>query len=144
VDDTGTVQPDDYPGASLGLPPTGPGSLAGWGSRVAALVVDWGASMGVAVLLFGTGVLTGGGWRAWMILAVFFVESTVLTALAGGSFGKILARIGVLGIDGSPIGWGRSAARALAVCLVLPAVVIGAERRSLADLMLATVVLRRR
>lgn len=144
MDDTVSPDPDDYPGASLGLPPSGAGSLAGWGSRVAALILDWGASMGVAVLLFGTGVLTGGGWRAWMILAVFFVESTVLTALAGGSFGKIVARIGVLGTDGSPIGWGRSTARALAVCLVLPAVVIGAERRSLADLVLGTVVLRRR
>ena len=29
-----------YPGESLGLPKKGPGSLAGWGSRLGALVLD--------------------------------------------------------------------------------------------------------
>lgn len=133
-----------HPGQTLGLPAAGPGSLAPWGARIAALLLDWGASMGVAVGLFGTGVLTEGGWRAWMTLAVFFVETSVLTALAGGSFGKIVAGIGVLRLDGGPPGWGRSVARSALVCLVVPAIVIGAERRTLADLVVQTVVVRRR
>ena len=133
-----------YPGESLGLPATGRGSLASWRARIAALVLDWGASMVVAVTLFGTGVLREGGWRSWMILAVYFVESSVLTALTGSSFGQLLARIGVMRLDGSPLGFGLAIARAALISLVLPTLVIGAERRALNDLVLGTVVVNRR
>lgn len=139
-----TADEDSYPGASIGLPPTGRGSLASWWSRIAALVLDWGACMVVAVFLFGVGVLREGGWRAWMILAVYFVESAVLTALAGASFGQLIARIAVVRLDEQPLGWWRALARAAMICLVLPTVVIGAERRGLNDLVLGTVVVNRR
>lgn len=135
---------DAYPGASIGLPQAGRGSLASWRARIAALVLDWGASMVVAVFLFGTGVLREGGWRAWMILAVFFVQSAVLSALTGGSFGQLIARVGIVRLDGQPLGWSRALARAALICLVLPTIVIGAERRALNDLLLGTVVVNRR
>nr|WP_300146270.1 RDD family protein [Propionicimonas sp.] len=135
---------DAYPGASIGLPQAGRGSLASWRARIAALVLDWGASMVVAVFLFGTGVLREGGWRAWMILAVFFLQSAVLSALTGGSFGQLVARIGIVRLDGQPLGWPRALARAALICLVLPTIVIGAERRALNDLLLGTVVVNRR
>ena len=83
-------------------------------ARIAALILDWGASMIVAVTLFGVGVLRDGGWRAWMILAVFFVQTTVLTALTGSSFGQLLARIGIVRLDGQHLGWPRAAARSAA------------------------------
>lgn len=136
--------PDEYPGAALGLPERGTGSLAGWRARIAALILDWAASMVVAVFLFGDLVLHAGGWHAWMILAVFVVESAVLTALASGSFGQLIAGIGVVRLDGRPLGWTRALARAVMIALVLPTVVIGAERRALNDLLLGTVVVQRR
>ena len=106
-------EPDEkYPGESLGLPASGRGALASWTARVAALIIDWAASMALAVILFGAGVLLEAGWRSWMILAVFFVQSSVLTGLAGGSFGQIIAKIGVIRLDGRPIGLLR-AGRAL-------------------------------
>ncbi len=132
------------PGEALGLPATGRGSLAGWWPRIGALVGDWAASMVIAVGLFGSGVMTGGGWRAWMILAVFFVESSVLTTLTGSSFGQLIARIGVVRIDGRPLGWWRPTARTFLKCLVIPHVVVGAERRTLTDMLLGTVVVNRR
>lgn len=135
---------EPYPGQTIGLPASGRGSLASWRARVAALVVDWAASMGVAVLVFGRGVLWESGWRSWMILAVFFVQKAVLTALTGSSLGQLLARIGVTQLDGRPIGWGRSILRAALVSLVVPALVVGAERRGLDDLVLGTVVVNRR
>lgn len=135
---------DPYPGQSLGLPASGRGSLASWRSRLAALVVDWGASMVVAIGLFGPGVMRESGWRAWMILVVFFVQKAVLTALAGGSFGQLLARIGVIRVGGRQIGWARALARTAMICLVLPAAVIGADRRGLSDVLLGTVVVNRR
>ncbi len=135
---------DGYPGESIGLPESGRGALASWRARIAALLVDWGTSMIVAVFAFGVGVLRDGGWRAWMILAVFFVQKSLLTALAGGSFGQILARVAVVRLDGGELGWWRAIVRTAMVCVVLPAVVIGAERRGLDDLVLGTVVVRRR
>lgn len=135
---------EQYPGASLGLPETGRGSLASWRARIAALILDWAASMALAVILFGTGVLHEAGWRSWMILAVFFVESAILTGLAGGSFGQIIAKIGVARLDGRPIGLLRGIARQAMICLVLPTIVIGAERRALNDLALGSVVINRR
>lgn len=135
---------ETYPGQTLGLPETGRGSLASWRARVAALLVDWGTSMILAVLAFGVGVLREGGWRAWMILAVFFVQTSVLTALTGASFGQILARIAIIRLDGQPLGWWRAILRAAMICLVIPTIVIGAERRGLNDLVLGTVVVRRR
>ncbi|MET1005666.1 MAG: RDD family protein [Propionibacteriaceae bacterium] len=135
---------ESFPGQRLGLPPSGAGSLASWQIRITALVVDWAASMGVAVLLFGSGVIGGGGWRAWMIMAVFFVESSVLTALVSGSFGQIVTRVAVVRLDRQPLGFLRAFARALLVCLVLPAVVIGQDRRGLHDVAVNTVVIKRR
>ena len=67
--------------------------------------------MVVAIALFGTGVLTGGGWRAWMILATFFVQSTVLCWLAGGSFGQLVCRIAVVRLDRQPLGLARAVLR---------------------------------
>lgn len=135
---------EPYPGETLGLPQTGRGALASWRARFAALIIDWAASMALAVFLFGVGVLREPGWRGWMIMAVFFVQSSVLTGLAGGSFGHILARIGVARLDGRPIGIWRAIARQAMICLVLPTIVIGAERRALNDLVLGTVVINRR
>lgn len=135
---------DEYPGHSLGLPREGRGSLAPWRARVAALIVDWAACLLFATGAFGMGVMRGSDWRAQSPLGVFFVEAAVLTALMGGSFGQILARIAVVRLDGQPLRWWQAAARAALKCLVIPVLVVGAERRNLADLVLGTVVVNRR
>lgn len=137
-----TAEP--YAGQSLGLPESGRGALASWGSRLGALVLDWGASMAVAIGAFGGGVLTESGWRAWMVLAVFFVEKALLTALTGSSFGQLVSRIGVIRVNGSPIGVWRAVVRAAMVSIVVPAVVVGPDRRGLHDLVLGTAVVNRR
>lgn len=133
----------DYPGSSLGLPPTGRGSLASWRARIAALIIDWAASMVIATLLVGTAALRGGGWRGFVVLAVFVVEKAVLTWLTSGSFGQLLARVAVVRVEGGPVGLWRAVVRALMVGVVVPAVVVGAERRGLDDLVLGTVVVNR-
>lgn len=100
--------------------------------------------MAVAVGAFGTGVLTEQGWRAWMILAVYGVQKALLTGLTGSSFGQLVTGVGVVRVDGSRIAWWQAFVRAAMICLVLPAVVVGADRRALDDLVLGTVVVRRR
>lgn len=133
-----------YPGASLGFPESGRGSVASWGSRLGALMIDWSASMLVAMGLFGTAVLTGSGWRTWMTMAVFFVEKSLLTALTGSSFGQLISGVGVTTTNGRPIGAVRAVIRTALICLVIPAVVVGRDRRALNDLLLGTVAVRRR
>lgn len=135
---------EQWPGQGLGLPESGQGSLAKWRSRVTALVLDWAISMILAWALFGIGALRGDDWRSFMILAVFFVQSSVLTALTGGSAGKLITRIGVMRVDREPVGLVRAIARQFMVCLALPAMVIGVHRRGLHDLTVGTVVVNRR
>ncbi len=131
-------------GALLGLPPSGRGSPAPWGARLAALLLDWAACLLVATGLFGTAVLWGTGWRLWMPLATYFVEKTLLTALAGGSFGQLIAGVGVMSLDGGRVGVLRALARSALVCLVIPAIAIGPGRRGLHDVLAGTVVVKRR
>ncbi len=139
-----TTEAEPYPGQNIGLPASGQGSLAPWRSRVAALIGDWAASMIVATALFGIDVLTGSGWESFMILAVYFVEVSVLTIFTGGSFGQLIARIGIMRLNREPLGWWRPVVRTALKCLVIPALVVGPDRRGLNDLLLGTVVVNRR
>lgn len=134
----------DYPGQRLGLPREGAGSLASWASRVAALCLDWAASMIIAILVFGQEVLTGYDWRRFMIVTIFFIESTILSATAGGSFGQLITRIAIVRLDRHRLGLPRAILRAALVSLALPALIIGTDRRGLQDLAAGTVVVRRR
>jgi uncharacterized RDD family membrane protein YckC len=144
--DAASVRGEDeaFPGQRLGLPETGPGSLASWRARIAALIVDWAACMALAVGLFGSGVLVGSGWRSWTILAIFFVESAILCMLSGGSAGQLLAKIAVIRLDRRPLGLWRSVVRAALVSLAIPPLIIGPDRRGLQDLLVGTVVVNRR
>ena len=97
----------------------------------------------VAFAVLGSEVIYGQGWERFAVLITFFLESAVLSALAGGSFGQLLARIAVIRLDGEQLGW-RAVPRALLVSLALPALIIGPHRRGLQDLLCDTVVVRRR
>ena len=79
-----------------------------------------------------------------MILAIFFVESTVLVTVASGSFGQLLCRIAVVRLDGKSPGLARAALRAALVSLALPALIVGPHRRGLQDMAANTVVVNRK
>jgi uncharacterized RDD family membrane protein YckC len=116
--------------------------VATWIRRFGALAVDWGASMLVASTVFGDAVW-GQGWEAWMPMAVFLVEVTVLTALMGGSFGQLLLRVVVVRLDGKPVNLLQALGRTLLICLVVPPLVFNRDNRGLHDLAFGTVTLRR-
>lgn len=131
-------------GLRLGLPESGRGSLASFPRRVVAFVLDWAACLIVAAAPFGAEAIFGDGWRATGTLIVFFVQATLLTALLGGSFGQLCARITVTRLDGRPLGFLRAISRTALVCLGLPPLVMDKDRRGLHDLALGTAVLNRR
>jgi len=141
---SGPTRDQDYPGRSLGLPAEGRGALASWGQRITALVVDWAVAMLVAALITWGAVLSSTGPEKFATLIVFFIEKALLTGLTGSSLGQRVVGIGVTRVDGHPVSFWAAVVRTLMICLVLPAVVIGPDRRSLNDMMLRTVVVKRR
>ena len=132
-----------YPGQRLGLPPTGRGAVAGWPRRILALFVDWLASLLVAGLFAGPGVLTSNGGETWLPLLVFWVEASLFTALVGGSFGQLLTRVAVVRLDGAPVTLLLSLLRTLLICVVVPPVIYNRDQRGLHDLATGTVTIRR-
>jgi uncharacterized RDD family membrane protein YckC len=117
--------------------------VAGFGRRVAALALDWLASIGISLLLFRQ-VAYGSPESSVAILMIFAAEVILLTWLMNASFGQRLLGIVVMRTDGSRLGLGRVALRTLLLCLVVPAVVVDSYGRGLHDRAVDSVALRRR
>ena len=101
---------------------------ASWPRRIAALVIDWTASTLVTVGFIGLGdYLAPGSNSGWIVLGVFAVQVTLLTTLAGGSFGQLLTGVRVLATDGRPLNLLMALARTLLICVVIPPLVFRSE-----------------
>jgi uncharacterized RDD family membrane protein YckC len=126
--------------------PSPPPETASWGRRILALLVDWFASTLVVVLVLGPAGWSENRASSFYTLLVFALESGVLTAVAGGSFGKLATRLRVVRNDGSgrPVDLLRSLLRQVMVCLVIPPLVFRPDGRGLHDLVArsATVTIR--
>ena len=136
------VESRQYAGQRLGMPPAGRGSVAPWGRRVLALVIDWFASLLAAAFLvqaFGLGE----AWSTWLPLVVFWVQTSVGVTLAAGSFGQVALRLAVRRIDGRPLDPAGALLRGLLICLVVPPVIYNRDNRGLHDLAVHSVVVNR-
>jgi uncharacterized RDD family membrane protein YckC len=109
---------------------------ASWGRRILALFVDWTASTLVVIAALGPAGWSENQASSFYTLLVFALESSVLTAVAGGSFGKLATRLRVVRNDGSgrPVDLLRSLLRQVMVCLVIPPLVFRPDGRGLHDL----------
>lgn len=117
---------------------------ASLGRRVVALLIDWIACLLVVAAIPGTGEYGSASYGFWTLL-VFVIESAFFTAVAGGSFGKLLARLRVIRADGSakPIELLPALLRQVLVALVIPAVVFRPEdHRGLHDLAVGSQTVR--
>ena len=131
----------EYAGQRLGLPEQGPRSVASWGRRVAALFVDWVASLLVASLIERWGGVEN--TNGWLTLLVFLFEATLFTALAGGSFGQLALRLAVVRVDGRAVTVLHALLRTFLICLVVPPLVFNRDNRGLHDLAVGTVTVVR-
>jgi len=113
---------------------------ASWPRRILALFVDWFASTLVVIAVMGPEGWSDSRLSGWWALLVFVVESTVFTALVGGSFGKLATGLRVAKVDGSgrPLDLLRSLLRAVLICLVVPPVIYRPDGRGLHDLAVGT------
>ena len=117
---------------------------ASWPRRIAALIIDWAASTFVTVGIIGLGDYLDDPNSGWFVLGVFALEVTLLTTLAGGSFGQLLTGVRVLTTNGHhqvdvdevadrvgqprrPLNLLMALARTLLICVVIPPLVFKPE-----------------
>ena len=120
---------------------TGPAPFetASWGRRILALFVDWFACT-LAVSLFTPVYGVQNQTGQWWVVLAFVLETAVLTALSGGSFGKLATRLRVVRADGSgrPVGFLPALARSILVAVVIPPLVFRPDGRGLHDMWTGT------
>ncbi|MEV8440747.1 hypothetical protein AB0425_25500 [Actinosynnema sp. NPDC051121] len=135
--DSGDGTGQRWRGERLGLPRSGPGSVASTGRRAIALVVDCALSGGVAGLFTMPDLP-----RNWSLLA-WFAITVVAVGIFGFTPGHALFGLRVARLDGAAaVGLPRAALRTALIFPVIPAVVWDADGRGLHDKAAGTVVIR--
>jgi uncharacterized RDD family membrane protein YckC len=135
------LAPGEPPGVRLGLPETGPGSVATAGARVGAFIID----AIVANLLAGIPYLFGVHYdidvRNLAVFGVFLVVEFLFDVIYGQTLGKRMLNIRVIRADGEGLGkpqW--LLLRTILLGVLIPAVVWDRDRRGLHDRASGTVV----
>jgi uncharacterized RDD family membrane protein YckC len=133
-----------YRGERLGLPASGPGSLAPSGRRALAFVIDILGSALVASLFVRRRDLPGLAGHLpgqWSLLPLC-VDYVVGIVFLGRSVGMYVTGLRVVRVDARrAIGPLRAAARTALLVLLVPAVVVDADFRGLHDRLTGTAVI---
>jgi len=134
----GAVSQPGYPGQDLGFPETGPGSVVGQGSRVAALFIDW-----LLCTLVVVAAIRPPYWQVqyWTLL-VFVVQDIVMTGLIGVTVGKRLLRMRVVRLNGRMVGLGWALVRTALMLTVVPPLIQDHDLRGQHDRASNTAVVR--
>ena len=112
------------------------------GRRLAAITVDWLACYSIVAALSG-GLGQMGPNRSLSILALFFLEVSVLTALQGASLGQKILRIKVVRFsDGGAITPVQAFVRTFFLVLVVTAVTYDKNGRGIHERLSRTALIR--
>ncbi|MBB2911928.1 putative RDD family membrane protein YckC [Streptosporangium becharense] len=128
-----------YPGERLGLPQEGSGSVAGFGRRIGAVLVDW---------LICTWAITQGLLRLdptrepWVPVLILAAEYLLLVGTMGMTFGMRLFGVRVAALDGGQPRFVPVLVRTFLLCLAVPALIWDRDQRGLHDRAANTVVVR--
>ena len=126
-------------GAALGLPADGPGSLASFGSRIGAFLLDSVASVLIAGLFTAPHLP-----RAWSMLS-FGVITVVTLAAFGQTPGMRLLGLRLAHPSpGARLAPWRAVVRTALLMVLVPALVVDADGRGLHDRLTDTAVVRER
>ncbi len=137
----GRTDPDDYPGQRLGMPERGPGSLAPFGRRVVAVLVDWLVCNVIAAGLLHYR-LGEGGLGPFKPLAVFVLMNLLLVGTLGSTIGHRLLGLRVVRLGGASAGPLLAAIRTVLLAVVIPAVIWDRDTRGFHDKIAGTVLVR--
>lgn len=130
-----------YPGERMGLPREGTGSVAGYGRRLASLVIDWLIALVVASALAAV-LHWSASTRSLVTLLVFGVLAWLFTGLTGTTPGKRLCGLRVVRTDGRAVGPLWAFVRTVLLVLVVPALLWDRDYRGLHDRAADTIVVR--
>jgi uncharacterized RDD family membrane protein YckC len=128
--------PPRWRGERLGLPASGPGSVAGFGRRFGALAVDWLPCSVLAQQFTSNPALSA--------LVLFALLTVVSVTAFGRTPGHGAAGLQVAMLDGSRAGFGPAVIRTVLICLVIPPLLTDPDGRGLHDRAANTIVLRTR
>ena len=133
-----------YAGENLGLPQSGPGSLAGLFPRMAALLIDW--LLCYAMAAFINTMTDSLGDNAFLTLGLFVLLRIVTVLLFAQSPGHAIMSIGVARVDepNQRVGIVRAAFRAFLTIFLLPPVIQDTDGRGMHDRATGTAVIRTR
>jgi hypothetical protein len=132
---TPTSYSTEWPGKRLGLPESGPRSIARLGRRILALLIDWGAAVLLSIAFFA--------YEAWATLAIFAVTQIVFLVTVNASIGHLLLGIRAVPVAGGYLGLWRPIVRTALLCLVIPAAIWDRDQRGVHDRVAGTVLVRR-
>ena len=126
------------------MPEGGPGSLARFGRRLVAVIIDWMICTVIGVGFFGAvwGRPAESLAQTFIVPAVFAVENIVLVATAGSTVGHRLVGLRVVRLgkpSSSPI---SALIRGVLVALAVPALIRDRDTRGLHDKLAGTVLVR--
>jgi uncharacterized RDD family membrane protein YckC len=130
-----------YRGQRLGLPESGPASLAGVGARIAAFVVDAIASTFVAALFVAASHRGGPGHNdiadrlpGYWSLIPFALDYIIGMLVAGRTLGMYLFGLRIIRVDrDDAVNPWRAVVRTALLMLLIPAVVFDRDGRGLHD-----------
>ncbi|QGU05052.1 RDD family protein [Corynebacterium comes] len=134
--------PGRWPGEKIGLPESGPGSMASVGRRAGAVAIDWiicwllaGAFVSYTDVLGSTPTVT---LIFWMILGI------VTGWLFARTPGHMVLSMGIARTDvgGARVGLWRAVVRTVLTSLILPAAMVDSDGRGLHDRATGTAVIR--
>jgi uncharacterized RDD family membrane protein YckC len=133
-------------GARLGLPETGPGSLATFGRRSAAFAIDALLSALVASIFVQVDSTLPGiagrapGWWSLLPLGVMYVLGLLL---AGRTLGQFVLGLRVIRVDRhAPVTPWRAVVRTALLLVLVPAVIVDRDGRGMHDRVTDTAVIR--
>lgn len=128
-----------WPGRRLGLPESGPRSIARPGRRILALTIDWALAYGLSIAFFATGP-----WRTegFVTLGLFAGIQLLFLLVANGGVGHLLLGMRVVPLNAGRLAVWQPMVRTLLVCLFVPALIMDADQRGLHDRIAGTVLVR--
>ncbi|WAL64765.1 RDD family protein [Amycolatopsis cynarae] len=141
----GDAEPPRWRGERLGLPEEGPGSVAGGGSRLLALVIDLVLASLVTSLFLRPNLQDTAAMQTYNLwsVVVWAVITAVPVAFFGFTPGMAVTGIRVGRLDGvSLVGPWRATVRAVLTFLIVPAIIRNADGRNWLDRLTGTAVVR--